>query len=638
MKILQFTPVWPSAITTCCRLIGRHSRHEIKLFTFHPKRPDKKEIEQAEKWWSWADLIDVQYFRTGQCLRRHLPHLWDKKKKIISHYNPYSLNEEDWKDYAAGVVVNSYQKSVLPDCHVIPLCIDLDFWTFNRKAYTLEPVVNMCCARIESKKGVAPVGQACKELGYKFLLVGRISDGAYFERVKKVSGSALEFRNGVSDDEVKKAYYQSAVHTCNSIPFFESGCYDDQTEILTDDGWKYFKNLNKSEKVATLNPNTNCLEYHKPYRYVDQDFDGSLYSVENRSMSFAVTPNHNMWISRRLGVKQYEPYRFCRADELPTSCIIQRTCSWEGKTDKDMNWFRFLGIYLAEGSLDWQSTNYCRIHIAAVKKAEKDKIRQLLRDMKFIFKEQKGGFRISKQTELAKYLKQFGKALQKFVPNEVKESPTHCIDEFLTWFGYGDGSVFNGARIFYTSSRRLADDLQECLIKCGNNGNISVRDRIGTKRYIEGRTIIQKNYEYVVHERVKKSVSYIRRGMDLKKIPYKGKVYCVEVQNHILLVRRNNKAMFCGNTMPVLESMACGLPVLTRIQGIGHIPDLYDGKNMHILESKDEENVEEIKAGLKRMIDDRRYRISLRNAAAETAKTRSDKWRAAEYDKLYESI
>ncbi len=30
------------------------------------------------------------------------------------------------------------------------------------------------------------------------------------------------------------------------------GCYDSETEVLTKDGWKYFYNISKSDKIATL--------------------------------------------------------------------------------------------------------------------------------------------------------------------------------------------------------------------------------------------------------------------------------------------------------------------------------------------------------------------------------------------------
>src|SRR3990167_3212186 len=44
-------------------------------------------------------------------------------------------------------------------------------------------------------------------------------------------------------------------------------CYDERTEILTDKGWKYFKDLDKTEQVATLNPDTNEIIYQKPLEY-----------------------------------------------------------------------------------------------------------------------------------------------------------------------------------------------------------------------------------------------------------------------------------------------------------------------------------------------------------------------------------
>jgi glycosyltransferase involved in cell wall biosynthesis len=81
----------------------------------------------------------------------------------------------------------------------------------------------MSVSRIEGKKGVVEVAKACNELGYKLLLVGRVSDAKYIEQVKAAGGKSLEFRNNVSDSEVRKAYYESAIHVCNSVDNFESG-------------------------------------------------------------------------------------------------------------------------------------------------------------------------------------------------------------------------------------------------------------------------------------------------------------------------------------------------------------------------------------------------------------------------------
>ena len=241
MKILQITDVLTSAITRLCKQIIKHnkSEHEIKLVSFHPKKPDKHELENIKKLWNWADIVDVQYWKSGAKIAELFPELWNKKKKILTHYNPYNLLEQEWKDYAAVVVVNNYQQSVLPAARLFPLSVDLDYYKFNRSKYTIEPVVNMSVNRMESKKGVIEVALACQQLNYRFLLVGRVSDAKYMNEVKSAGGKILTFKNSASDDEVRQAYYDSAIHVCNSKDLFESGtlplleCMSCGTPVLT---------------------------------------------------------------------------------------------------------------------------------------------------------------------------------------------------------------------------------------------------------------------------------------------------------------------------------------------------------------------------------------------------------------------
>ena len=65
------------------------------------------------------------------------------------------------------------------------------------------------------------MAQACVNLGYKLLLIGRISDNNYIRDVKAIG--SVEFRENITDKEVKKGYHNCAVHLCNSIDNFESG-------------------------------------------------------------------------------------------------------------------------------------------------------------------------------------------------------------------------------------------------------------------------------------------------------------------------------------------------------------------------------------------------------------------------------
>jgi len=59
-----------------------------------------------------------------------------------------------------------------------------------------------------------------------------------------------------------------------------SHCYDNETEILTDEGWKLFKDLTKEEKVMTLNQETMELEYQMPYEWQEFDYNDDMFRVE----------------------------------------------------------------------------------------------------------------------------------------------------------------------------------------------------------------------------------------------------------------------------------------------------------------------------------------------------------------------
>jgi dCTP deaminase (EC 3.5.4.13) len=72
----------------------------------------------------------------------------------------------------------------------------------------------------------------------------------------------------------KSTYARSGI-IVNITPL--EACYDEDTEILTLEGWKKFKDLKDDEIVATLNPNTNELEYQKIVK--KQKFEHNLYTL-----------------------------------------------------------------------------------------------------------------------------------------------------------------------------------------------------------------------------------------------------------------------------------------------------------------------------------------------------------------------
>lgn len=222
MYVLIVVDKHNSAIDRLSQMIKKNLEHLfIDILPVHPKRYTAEDLRIFERKAKEADLIHFQYWKTAVMLLNKFEWLKDKSK-ILTHHNPYNLQEYNWEEFNKIIVKNETQQKELSGSILIRHCVDLDFFEFNDN-YTEEKVVGMVASRIEGKKGIKEVAQVCRELRYKFLLIGRISKPKYFEEIKKIAGDNFEFRENVTDEELKNAYKEMAIFVCNSIDNFESG-------------------------------------------------------------------------------------------------------------------------------------------------------------------------------------------------------------------------------------------------------------------------------------------------------------------------------------------------------------------------------------------------------------------------------
>lgn len=72
-------------------------------------------------------------------------------------------------------------------------------------------------------------------------------------------------------------------------------CYDDQTQILTNSGWKFFENLNENDLVAQVHKD-NTYDFVKPSKIVNEEYDGPMVHFKDYhgKMDQMVTPNHRV--------------------------------------------------------------------------------------------------------------------------------------------------------------------------------------------------------------------------------------------------------------------------------------------------------------------------------------------------------
>jgi len=221
MKILIVVDKPDSAIDRLAKGMKRYNHlFDINILPVHPKKPSPEQLYIYQDLAMQSDIIHFYYYKSGEMLREKYPQILKGKPAILSHHNPYNALDTNADDYTHTVVNNeTILKSRDYDSHLIHNGVDLAYWTAGER-YTEEESVLMVANRIEAKKGVLPVAKACKKLGYKFILVGNISDANYWQEC--LDEGAI-FHQNIPDEKLRELYRTSAVHVCNSVDNFESG-------------------------------------------------------------------------------------------------------------------------------------------------------------------------------------------------------------------------------------------------------------------------------------------------------------------------------------------------------------------------------------------------------------------------------
>jgi hypothetical protein len=218
-------------------------------------------------------------------------------------------------------------------------------------------------------------------------------------------------------------------------------------------------------------------------------------------------------------------------------------------------WLKFLGIWLGDGTLyhDERKGTYS-IDIRQDKKVHSevyDEIVSLAKQMGFRPFHYGRYIRIySKQ--LYDYLKNYWKP--KKVPEFVKKLKPEYIRILLEGIVASDGYINHGTKVIDTTSKQLADDIQELALKAGWSANIRNVNMTKYTKKIKGRVInsIKPQYRLVINEHQNTPIIN-PKSKNLKNkveewVDYDGYVYCVTVPNHVIYVRRNGKPVWCGNS------------------------------------------------------------------------------------------
>lgn len=340
------------------------------------------------------------------------------------------------------------------------------------------------------------------------------------------------------------------------------GCYDDKTEVFTDRGWIFFKDLTAQDRVLSLSP-AKIVEWQPVTKLHRYPYVGPMRRFKSQAVDLLVTPNHNMVYEKRN--KLY----FQRAEEFDrpvTGRSVPKSQTWKGISSRNQlpidvsieDWAALIGIWLAEGwtylSRDkaTKSLHY-RIGIAQNPGAKYRRIAELLDRLPVKWSKSERGF-TGNHKGLFTYLRCMGRrSWEKRIPAEIKSLPANVLDILLDWYILGDGNIdaakkenHTDSRRMFTTSEKLRDDLLEVIIKTGRWGAYRIRQPRTSVPLKSGRAITARRVGYDIW--IHRGRTFHIKSRHVSDVDYDGEVFCCETPYHTLLVRRNAKMIWCGNS------------------------------------------------------------------------------------------
>ena len=315
---------------------------------------------------------------------------------------------------------------------------------------------------------------------------------------------------------------------------------------MTATGWKNIKEITKEDSIACRIGNK--VELHHPLD-IKKEKRSDLLSFKSTQLDLLVTSDHFLWVRIQKG-----PHKLHRADRfvgVKTDVYFKKKFPWHETREfeviriperklyrgKKREYFlrltpflSFLGWIFSDGG-----TSYNSVSITQTKHIKN--VRECLDNlwMKYSVRAHGGGYakhwngrrftiHSIQLTEVIKNYFTYG------IPTQIKNSSKRQIGVLLNSFFYGNGDFHGKRRLYVRLNKKLADDIQELVLKYGYSSNLR---RVGNM--------------YVVTIGKDKVHTLETRNRPVKQIIQKQNVYSCIVPGGLIFVRRGGKCCWIGN-------------------------------------------------------------------------------------------
>lgn len=374
-------------------------------------------------------------------------------------------------------------------------------------------------------------------------------------------------------------------------------CYSEDTETLTENGWKLVDEIAEDERIAAFDPKTGKVVFVIPAKKLVYDVTNEwMYRFHSKHTDVLVTGDHRMLYRLQDSKSRSEEWRIGLSQDvahlsrvalrvaadpdtwtgealtrdiemgengpefvLPKVCAISRK---DGHRHEDRvpltDWLEFLGYWISEGSLlQTQDENSpCVVTLSQKKPITRAKIQALIDRLPWRASVSEGPdgttrWRFSNRCLRTWLLENCGgKSHDKRIPEDYLRLPAPMLrvlyDALMDGDGTRDSRQHSGTyrthlnnRAYYSKSWTLASQVQQIGVLLGFRGYVS--KGAGVWRVLQADSF----------ETRLKTREHVTQSL------YTGRVYCFSVPGYgFFVTRRNGKVAIQGNTAETAKAFA----------------------------------------------------------------------------------
>lgn len=345
-----------------------------------------------------------------------------------------------------------------------------------------------------------------------------------------------------------KMYDRMPITEIGDVGMTFAECHIEGTEILTPTGWVDFRKINVGDDVIQYHTDTKTISISKVNNVVCDDFEGDMYKFTKKKLEAVVTPNHRIVYFTKKGVLSE---KFAKDINIRSDHKIPEAAKLLNPNGiKALTWIDRLRIAIqADGSSRYYEKNGEKVRrglsknthtydISFKKDRKKERFLEILSNLDLEFRQYKHS-----RDGYVKYEVDLDTNFdyKNFDWVELSDKSWEWCEDFVQELSNWDGCLLKDkkdCKIKYsTTNKSCADIVQMVGIGAGYKCNINT--------YVDNR---KESYKDVYTVSFLSNRELVGTNTNRERVPYKGKVYCVNVDSGVIITRYKDTTFISGNS------------------------------------------------------------------------------------------